>query len=93
VSAVAGYPIVNVLGGYSFDVLPVGISFMGTAFSEAKLIRLAYAFEQHTKLFKQPTFIPSLPLPGHARTKSLRFENLLDRLSSNPKARAILRNL
>jgi amidase len=92
-SAVAGYPIVNVLGGYSFGVLPVGISFMGTAFSEAKLIKLAYSFEQHTKLFKSPTFIPSLPLPGHARVKSLRLENMLDRLSSNPKARAILRNL
>jgi amidase len=92
-SAVAGYPIVNVLGGYSFGVLPVGISFMGTAFSEAKLIKLAYSFEQHAPKRKAPTFIPTLPLPGHARVKSLRLENMLDRLSSNAKARNILRNL
>jgi amidase len=95
-SAVAGYPIVNVLGGYSFGVLPVGISFFGTAFSEGKLIKLAYSFEQHTKLRKPPTFLRTLPTPGHASGKSLattRFESLLERLSSNPKAQTILRYL
>jgi amidase len=95
-SAVAGYPIVNVLGGYSFGVLPVGISFFGTAFSEATLIKLAYSFEQHTKLRKPPTFLRTLPLPGPSGAKSFattRFENMLDRLSSNPKARSILRFL
>jgi amidase len=96
ISAVAGYPIVNVLGGYSFGVLPVGISFFGTAFSEAKLIKLAYSFEQHTKLRKPPTFLRTLPLPGPSGAKSftnLRFENMLDRLTSNSKARSILRYL
>ncbi|HEX4966177.1 MAG TPA: amidase [Thermoanaerobaculia bacterium] len=95
-SAVAGYPIVNVLGGYSFGVLPVGISFFGTAFSEGKLIKLAHSFEQHTKLRKPPTFLRTLPTPGHTVTKSLgatRFENMLDRLLSNAKARPILRYL
>jgi len=95
-SAVAGYPIVNVLGGYSFGVLPVGISFFGTAFSEGKLIKLAHSFEKHTNLRKAPTYLRTLPLPGHASTKSLgatRFENMIDRLASNPKARPILRYL
>ncbi len=95
-SAVAGYPIVNVLGGYSFGVLPVGISFFGTAFSEGKLIKLAHSFEQHTHLRKPPTFLRTLPLPGPSGAKSAaatRFENMLDRLSSNPKARSILRYL
>jgi amidase len=95
-SAVAGYPIVNVLGGYSFGVLPVGISFFGTAFSEGKLIKLAHSFEQHTKLRKPPTFLRTLPLPGPSGAKSTastRFENMLDRLTSNPKARSILRYL
>jgi len=95
-SAVAGYPIVNVLGGYSFGVLPVGISFFGTAFSEAKLIKLAYSFEQHTHLRKPPTYLRTLPLPGPSGAKSLgalRFENMIDRLSTNPKARPILRYL
>jgi amidase len=96
IAAVAGYPIVNVLGGYSFGVLPVGISFFGTAFSEAKLIKLAYSFEQHTKLRKPPTFLRTLPLPGPSGAKSFvntRFENMLDRLTSNAKARPILRYL
>jgi amidase len=95
-SAVAGYPIVNVLGGYSFGVLPVGISFFGTAFSEGKLIKLAHSFEQHTKLRKPPTYLRTLPLPGPSGAKSFaatRFENMLDRLTSNPKARSILRYL
>ncbi len=45
VSAMAGYPMINVPVGY-VDGLPVGMSFMGRAFSEATLIKLAYAFEQ-----------------------------------------------
>jgi amidase len=43
--AVAGYPHVTVPMG-EVSGLPVGISFIGTAFSEATLIRLAYAYEQ-----------------------------------------------
>jgi amidase len=44
-SAVSGYASITVPAG---DVkgLPVGLSFIGGAFSEAQLIRLAYAFEQ-----------------------------------------------
>jgi hypothetical protein len=42
--AVAGYPIINVPMGNAFG-LPVGISFMGTAYSEPKLIGLASGFE------------------------------------------------
>lgn len=60
-SARAGYPIVTVPAGFSFD-LPVGISFIGRAYSEPTLIALAYAFEQATKVFTPPTYIPTLPL-------------------------------
>ncbi len=42
--AVAGYPIINVPMGNAFG-LPVGISFMGTAYSEPTLIGLASGFE------------------------------------------------
>jgi len=45
VSAMAGYPILNVPLG-DIDGLPVGLSFMGRAFSEPTLLRLAYAFER-----------------------------------------------
>ena len=44
-SAVAGYPAICVPAGFVAG-LPVGISFIGAAWSEPTLIALAYAFEQ-----------------------------------------------
>ncbi|MFD2078813.1 amidase [Actinopolymorpha cephalotaxi] len=44
-AAIAGYPVVTVPCG-AVDGLPVGLAFVGTAWSEPTLIRLAYAFEQ-----------------------------------------------
>ena len=47
-AAVAGYPNINVPAGFVFG-MPVGISFFGRAWSEPKLIKIAYAFEQATR--------------------------------------------
>ncbi len=58
--AIVGYPIINVPMGMTFGV-PVGISFMGTAFSEPKLIALASGFEAVTHARQQPTFLSTLP--------------------------------
>jgi amidase len=52
-AAVAGYASITVPAGSAFD-LPVGISFIGGAWSESKLIALAYAYEQATKHRKPP---------------------------------------
>lgn len=40
--------------GYQANGRPFGVTFAGKAFSEAALIRIAYAFEQHTKHRKKP---------------------------------------
>jgi amidase len=58
-AAVAGYPNITVPAGHVFG-LPVGISFFGRAYSEPTLLKLAYAFEQATKLRKPPKFLPTM---------------------------------
>ena len=55
-AAVAGYPAVTVPAGYIKE-LPVGVTFMGGAWSEGTLIRLAYAYEQATKARRAPRYL------------------------------------
>lgn len=61
--AVAGYPIVNVPAGSPYG-LPVGVSFLGTAYSEPTLIRLASGFEHAMQARRRPLFRPTIGTKG-----------------------------
>ena len=61
-AARSGYPNITVPAGYVHG-LPVGMSIFGGKYQEPKLISIAYAFEQATKVRKVPEFLPTLNLP------------------------------
>jgi amidase len=58
--AVAGYPHITVPMG-EVRGLPVGLSFVGTAWSEGPLISYAYSYEQATHLRSPPRYLRSVP--------------------------------
>ena len=58
-AAIAGYPSITVPMG-SVAGLPVGMSFIGAPWTEAKLIRSAFAFERATSHRHPPTFPASI---------------------------------
>jgi amidase len=60
-AAVAGYPHITVPMG-SVQGLPVGLSFVGRAWSEPTLLKLAYAYEQASKARRPPTFAATIAL-------------------------------
>ena len=61
VAAVAGYPNITVPAGYIYG-LPIGISFFSGAFEEPTLLKIAYSFEQATKIRKSPKFLQKAEL-------------------------------
>lgn len=55
-AAVAGYPHITVPSGF-IKGLPLGLSFYAEAFSEAKLLSFAYAYEQAFPARKAPEYL------------------------------------
>ena len=53
-------PTITVPMGFTVDGTPAGLAFLGLPYSDAELIKLAYAYEQATKHRKPPTSTPAL---------------------------------
>lgn len=64
IANLTGFPDLIVPAGFTGDSLPVGLSFLGPAFSEPKLLALGYSFEQATKARRRPIHTPALPGEG-----------------------------
>jgi Asp-tRNA(Asn)/Glu-tRNA(Gln) amidotransferase A subunit family amidase len=56
----SGFPAITVPMGFTYDVLPAGLTFLGKLFDEPTLIKYAYAYEQATKHRHPPEKFPSL---------------------------------
>jgi amidase len=57
----SGFPDLIVPAGFTVDDLPVGISFLGPAFSESRLLAIGYSFEQATQARRLPVHTPLRP--------------------------------
>ncbi len=61
IANLTGFPDLIVPAGFTSGALPIGISFFGPAFSEARLLALGYAFERATQARRLPRHTPALP--------------------------------
>ena len=68
IAALTGFPAIEVPAGFSTPTadapigVPVGLEFLGRAWAEPELIKLAFGFEQATHLRKPPVSTPALPV-------------------------------
>jgi Asp-tRNA(Asn)/Glu-tRNA(Gln) amidotransferase A subunit family amidase len=57
----SGFPAITVPMGFTYGTLPAGLQFLGDAWSEPRLIALAYAYEQATRHRRPPASTPPRP--------------------------------
>jgi aspartyl-tRNA(Asn)/glutamyl-tRNA(Gln) amidotransferase subunit A len=50
-ASLAGLPAISVPGGFSGRGLPIGVQFVGRAFEESLMLRVADTFERDTRHF------------------------------------------
>ena len=72
-SAVSGLPALSVPAGVTNDGLPIGLELLGRAFDEARLLALAYSYEQASHPRQPPFSAPPL-VNGRAPGRGLRRE-------------------
>src|SRR6195256_5250233 len=74
IAALTGFPAIEVPGGFSTPTadapigVPVGMEFLGRAWAEPELIKLAFGFEQATHLRTPPVSTPALAASPSARS-------------------------
>jgi amidase len=61
IANLTGFPDLIVPAGFTGDNLPVGLSFLGLAFTEPRLLSIGYSFEQATHARRRPINAPALP--------------------------------
>jgi amidase len=88
-AAVAGYPLVTVTAGFVFD-LPVGITFMASAWSEPTLIRLASGFEATADVRRRPRFLRTFNPDSKSRSHTL--SKSMDALAARSKSSVMQRH-
>ena len=54
-------PSISVPAGFTTEGLPVGITFLGRPYTDATMVKLAYAYERATGHRRAPTLTPALP--------------------------------
>jgi amidase len=68
-SAVTGLPAISMPAGFTPDGLPVGVELLGRVLSDARLVAMAYDFEQAVQPRRAPRSTPALA-PASARTNT-----------------------
>ena len=63
-SAQTGLPALSIPAGFTSDGLPVGVELLGRAFADARLVAMAYAFEQLGPRRRAPFSTPRLVAGG-----------------------------
>jgi amidase len=64
IANLTGLPDLTIPAGFTSSGLPVGLSLLGRAFSEARLLALGYGIERQMVAFRTPVHAP--PLPGES---------------------------
>ena len=62
-SAVTGLPAIAMPAGFTPDSLPIGLEIMGRTLSDARLVSLAFSYEQHFHPRRGPRTTPALAVP------------------------------